>query len=829
MRNHDRVTVDGTVKSKASLLLGLSLTAAVCAWPFLLHGQEVLPEQGGVTETTPSRSHFFDWINSQYEGSTEAHTLTNLAFFRWLHDAYGMQLDVYSLDVGNIDDGPYTAGVGRHIPAHYGSLESPEFQAQFPRGFRPLADRAAEFDCRLGIWLGPDGFGSTAEEERTRREMMVELCRDYNFLMFKLDTVAGGLRPEKQQTLAQTLEECRRHCPDLIVLNERVTLGEAAPHTTTSLWAGAETYIDVFMSNDDTALHHRAGALARPTIPGLTRLLEDHGVCFSSCLDFWEDDLVLQAFNRNSVVSPQIYGNPWFLRDDEFPKLARLFNLHRRHRERLVSALRLPEDLYGPYALSRGDGQIRFLTLRNLTWEPVAYRVRLDESIGLARAATVELCRFHPSERIYGDFAWGETVTIEVPPFRSCLLAASTAEIGEIGVVGCDYEIVRDVPDKPVLIDLLGQPGQTLTARLDPAAHRFRAIELDGAPISRSETQEPLEVTTPGKAPRQSWHRRLGRLRPCPMPADAEALYEATCFAADSNALEVRAVQRSGPSEISEVIAARQAFFAQPMFVNRGIWDRNLFDGDIETAFQARLEDRALRIDFGAPMLIDTVTLRMRDRESANLAPDLYRFAEGAVAEVSADLRTWRALEPRWGGVGTIAVLPMPDDQPVRYLRAKGARLRIAEVEARRDGELLDRSAWRASNLFHPYEGRPARHSWQAKIELAEIPPGAILAVAVNGEHGDEGAYAALRVGGKLIGAHDRAVSFPSNTWEYYNVERERGYTYFFHLSPDMTGKPIEVVLLGFREAMPAVGAEAWLTCYEAPVVRHRLVLHRRR
>ncbi|MFG0252559.1 MAG: hypothetical protein ACF8NJ_06770, partial [Phycisphaerales bacterium JB038] len=389
MRKLVRAASLGAAKCKPRLILGLALAAAIIAWPPPLSAQEVLPEQGGVTETSPSRSHFFDWINSQYEGSTEAHTLINLAFFNWLHDEYGMELDIYSLDVGNIDDGPYTAGVGRFIPDHYGSLDSAEFQAQFPRGFGPLVDRAAAFGCRLGIWLGPDGFGTTPEEERTRREMMVELCRDYNFLMFKLDAVAGNLRPEKQETLAATLEECRQHCPDLIVLNERVTLGKAAPHTTTSLWAGAETYIDVFMSNDDTALHHRAGALARPTIPNLTRLLEDHGVCFSSCLDFWEDDLVLQAFNRNSVISPQIYGNPWFLRDDEYPKLARLFNLHRRHRERLVHALPLPAEEYGPHALSRGDGQIRFLTLRNLTWEPVTYGVRLDESIGLTEAETV--------------------------------------------------------------------------------------------------------------------------------------------------------------------------------------------------------------------------------------------------------------------------------------------------------------------------------------------------------------------------------------------------------------------------------------------------------
>ena len=56
----------------------------------------------GQDERRPSRAFYFDWISSQYEGSTEAQSLTQLEFFEWLHDEYGMVLDIYSLDVGNI-------------------------------------------------------------------------------------------------------------------------------------------------------------------------------------------------------------------------------------------------------------------------------------------------------------------------------------------------------------------------------------------------------------------------------------------------------------------------------------------------------------------------------------------------------------------------------------------------------------------------------------------------------------------------------------------------------------------------------------------------------
>ncbi len=46
----------------------------------------------GATETSPSRSEYFSWINNTNEGATEAQTMVNLAFFRWLHDVYGMEL-----------------------------------------------------------------------------------------------------------------------------------------------------------------------------------------------------------------------------------------------------------------------------------------------------------------------------------------------------------------------------------------------------------------------------------------------------------------------------------------------------------------------------------------------------------------------------------------------------------------------------------------------------------------------------------------------------------------------------------------------------------------
>ena len=778
----------------------------------------------GADESTPSRSHFFDWINSQYEGTDEAHTLVNLDFFQWLHDEYGMALDIYSLDVGNLDDGPYTAGVGRLIPGHEGTLASREFRDQFPRGFAPLVEQARSFGGRLGVWLGPDGFGQTEAEEQARTDLLVGLCRDHDFALFKLDSVAGGLRPEKQDALIGALRESRLYCPDLVVLNERVDLGRAEPYATTSLWEGAETYIDVFMSNDVAAPHHRAGALARGTVPGLSRLIEDHGVCLSSCLDFWEDDLVLQAFNRSLILAPQIYGNPWLLRDDEFPKLARLVNLHRRHRELLVNGMELPQERYGPHAVARGDGRTRWVTLRNLSWEPVRYSVRLDRSIGLVDGRDVELRRLHPSERIIGRFAPGSEVAVEVLPFRSCLLLASSGEIGEVGLTGCDYEVERDLPDRPVRIRLLGRPGSSAEIGLRPGSRRFHKAALDGLPLSGLARGDSVRVSFPGNPLRYDWHRKLGDLEPDSVPDDAEALYEATCFAADSNALEVRSLSRAGVSRFPSVHWARHAFFEQPMFINRGIWDRNLFDGDLRTFFLARRAGGALRVDFGQALDLEEIVLRIRDREEHDLNPELHSFGADALAEVSADLKSWTTLA-RWSGKGTIAGARLPAGQPIRYLRVQGAPRRIAEVQGYRSGMLVARNAWRASNLFAPYSSNPAVRAWSLTLVLEELPPNAYLAVPIRGRHGREGAYAALRVDGRLVGAPDRSVSFASNTWEYQNAERESDYTYYFPLDASMVGARIELVVLGLNAEANELKSEAWLTAAPHPFVSRELIL----
>jgi hypothetical protein len=774
--------------------------------------EDVFP---GADENTPSRSMYFSWISNTNEGSTEGQTLANLDFFKWLHDEYGMQLDVYLFDAGNID-----------APWYSGTLDSDKFKRQFPNGFKPIYEKAKSFGCRLGVWLGPDGFGDTPEQEQARIDMLSGLCRDYDFALFKFDSVGGRLRPEKQDAFIRLMKECRKYNPDLIALSHRLNLGKAQPYLTTKLWEGAETYIDVWMWNKQTASHNRAGALSRNVPPDLTRLVEDSGVCLSSCLDYWEDDLVLQAFNRCFLMAPETYGNPWLMHDDEFPKLARIHNLHRRYRDLLVHGMTLPEEQYGPLAVSRGDGNTRLITLRNLTWEPVEYKVGLDESIGLTGEGQVELRQFSPSERIIGQFEPGESVAVKVPPFRVCLLLATAEPCDEIGVTGCDYEVVRDTAGKPAIVRLLAAPGSEATIRLADGDRKFVKATLDGEPVDALVKGRAVTVQFPGTPPKGPWHHKLGDLKSCDVPDDAEALYEATCFAADNNALEVRSLLRSGPTKIPQVRAARDAFFGQQLFTDRACWDKNLFDGKTDTRFRVSrprvwagygimIPDPLFRLDLGEPTTIDKLVFTLGGKATSE--------AKVPKAEVSADLKKWTPAEMQ--SQDDKLVIQMPADQPIRYVRIAGGPEDIAEIEGYRGDTVLDRSKWRASNRFAPYEKDPAVAAWSFSCQLDEAFPGGYLAIPIAGKHGKERAYAAVRVDDKPVGAPSRATSFGFNPWELSVRETDGNYTYYVPVTEQMVGKRLDAVVLLLKGGNADVKPEAWMTAYPIPLEARELVL----
>jgi hypothetical protein len=764
----------------------------------------------GADENTPSKAQYFTWINNTNEGTNEEQTRINLDFFAWLKREYGMQLDIYAFDAGAIDGARF-----------YGSIYSDRFKKQFPNGFDPLYQQAKSQGIRLGVWGGPDGFGDTPEEEKARTDQMVKLCRDYEFALFKFDAVCGPLRPEKEDAFITMMKECRKYSPDLILLNHRLGLTKGKPYATTFLMEGAETYIDVHMTNSMTAPHNRAEALSRRLVPGLLRLTEDCGVCISSCLDYWDDDLVLQAFNRSLILAPEIYGNPWLLRDDEFAKLARIYNLHRKYGDILINGKVLP-DSYGLNAVSRGNKNTRIVTLRNLKWTSDLYTVKLDEEIGVETKGKITVGQFHPTEKVLGTYNSGDQIKIEVLPFRACMLLVTSEKYDEPALMGSDFHVIKNVEGQPVEIEILGMPGTKSEITLLNAG-QYKTAKIEETEAFNLLKGKKTEISFPGVVLKNNIHRKIGELAPVQVPGDADALYETTVFAADNNALEVRSLQRSGETAIPEVKAARNAFFNQKSFVERGVWDRNLFDGDFTTGFwqtkRYQTERGCLRLDLGKIQNLDELIITVPDMYS--LLPLLPE--EGNYVEISTDLQNWETLT-----FMTDLKIKIPVGKPVRYLRFNSFPQQITEIEGVTDGKLLDRSQWRASNLFaHPRFKKPVK-SWKTSVVLDEIPKGSYLCVAINGKHGREGVYAAAKVDGKLIGAPDRAPSHLCNPWEGFNARTEKNYTYYIPLYEEYTGKNIEVFVMGYDKDNLDYSSELWITAYPQPMEKIKLVLTRK-
>jgi len=779
---------------------------------FLQAQQTVFP---GADETTPSRAQYFSWINNTNEGATAEQTMINLEFFGWLEREYGMQLDIYAFDAGAID--------GKRF---YGSIDSDRFKTQFPEGFDPVYNKAKSLGIRLGVWGGPDGFGDTPEDEKARIDQMVKLCRDYEFALFKFDAVCGPLCPEKEDAFIEMMTRCREYSPDLILLNHRLGLGEEAlKHATTFLWEGWETYIDVFMSNRVTAPHHRAAAISRGYPPDLVRLTEDHGVCISSCLDYWDDDLILQAFNRNLILAPEVYANPWLLRDDEYPKFARIYNLHRKYRSIMVKGISLPEENYGPFAVSRGDENTRLITLRNLGWEKINYTISLDEELGLSKAETFELRQYHPVERVLGKFEFGEKINIHVDPFRSCLLIVSSKAIDEPAIIGSGFQVIKNVEGQAIEIEVLGWPGATAEIQLADAENYSRA-KIEGKPKNELVNGKKIKIEFPGKALKKDILRKVSdfEILDTNQLIDWKPLYEATVYSADNNALEVRSIQRSGWSEVPEVKAAQDAFFNQPTFVDRGIWDKNLFDGSMETGFwpskkynhDQTVKGGCFRLDLGK--ITDLEKLKIKVGDIFSLQPLLE--GEGNYVDVSIDLQHWETLTYLAGKEMEINI-----EKPVRYLRFKYFPSCIREIEGYKNGQTIDRSYWRASNLFAHPDRLELEKTWKAEFALDEIAANSYLCVALNGEHGVEGAYVSAIIDGTLRGAPDRAQSYQSNTWEYINSRSDKNYTYYIPLSESDTGKAIEVYVFGFDKEYLDFKPEVWIAAYPIPYQKVNIVL----
>ena len=190
--------------------------------------------------------------------------------------------------------------------------------------------------------------------------------------------------------------------------------------------------------------------------------------------------------------------------------------------------------------------------------------------------------------------------------------------------------------------------------------------------------------------------------------------------------------------------------------------------------------------------------------------------------EVSPDLKSWTEI---FILAGKEMIVPLDRGKPFRYLRLPVTPESISEIEGYLQGKQVDREGWRASNLFSPYRQVRASGAFRKSFVLDEIPEGSYLAVALNGRHGDEGAYAALRVNGKPVGAPDRSPSYRCNAWEYPVVKTDSNYTYYIPLTADMKGASLDAIVLVMKNGVSEFKPEVWITAYPIPYEKKKLVL----
>jgi len=193
--------------------------------------------------------------------------------------------------------------------------------------------------------------------------------------------------------------------------------------------------------------------------------------------------------------------------------------------------------------------------------------------------------------------------------------------------------------------------------------------------------------------------------------------------------------------------------------------------------------------------------------------------------EVSSDLSLWKSI--KFGEQGKDFKIDFSTKKEIfRYLRIYNSSDSVAEIDGFYNGKPVDRSDWRASNLFGSFAGKEFSKAWAGGFTLNEIAKKSYLAIPIPGKYSGESVYAAIRVNGKLYGATDRSISYPSNTWEapvYPNFTGD--YTYYVPLKPEMKNKHIEVVVIGISARIQELKSEVWITTYPVPFEKKKLNL----
>jgi len=783
---------------------------------------------------------YFDWLCHDNSGPRESEVLANFAALRRLKDLYGLQFDIYNSDAGLVES------QGTYYPEF-----KADFLSRFPSGLGPIAAASSALGMRLGLWIGPDGFGETPESMAARRGQLLSWVKDFNAGLFKMDTVVSALNhkdkyvlEKKYQSLADALSEARRVDPKFVAINHRIN---NSPYMLTItdclLWRGQETYIDVHISNRTASLYNRDCSIGRELTSSFYgtpfRQFEDHGICFNSCLEKWEDDLVAQAFGRASVLSPEMYGTFFFLGDADYPRLARLIQLHKQLEPLLKASFPLPGG-----DIAHADGASSFVLVRNMTWEPMVKTIPLDTSIGLAAApgAALTVRQRHPFEMMMktagSGAAVGGTLDVEMDPFSLKLIQIDTKPPAEPSISGVPFEIIPGPGDGSFGVKLFGRPGQK--AEVEFRGFGDRPVRTS-AGISIPTGGTPWPITFPGAAAGGPSFARLADFRDDPAAAPgAQRLTELAKFTLDDDALEIREMVRlkQAPSKLAEIEACR-AYMWDKVVAAEGTY-RNAFDGNPETRWSDgfprrspftgspaayRSEASLWRIDLGRPTDLARLELRVARRtdaaflEAVETSSDLttwtrtgglsFAAADGipASGELRQRRKTIKVFDVDAGDKAPVAISVPLAGGPCRYVRIRGRNFGVTEILGYDGaGKLVDRSGWRATNFFG--ETSALRRVLTAVHVPAEDASGREYAVAVTAGPAQfdpvDGVYVVALVDGRPVVPHHRAPSYPYHNYEWNSgAPKLAGMTFRLPIDRAWKGKTVD-----FRIMMSGDGAD---------------------
>lgn len=247
-----------------------------------------------------------------------------------------------------------------------------------------------------------------------------------------------------------------------------------------------------------------------------------------------------------------------------------------------------------------------------------------------------------------------------------------------------------------------------------------------------------------------------------------------------------------------------------------------MFDGREDTFFDAqskcycdedlRIDGGCLRVDLGREVEADAVEIVFfaADEPTREMLPqqittsgefscDLIHWHSACLGEVS----VWQenvsvpvvtfTKHTIYESKGRFLRVVYPIDGTMRYFRLAEPMDRIYHFRVLKNGKLLPIENAHANNMQAHYRKRPTRILKSGVVTVPEYRSGAFLAVAIEGEHGDEGVYCCACMDGNYLAPAKRAPDFKANMWEHRVTDAPENNTYYIPLPPDAGEKQVTV------------------------------------